>query len=134
MAAHGEGGATNGAAAKVDRVEALREEMSKHNVQAYIVPTEDPHMVRPTEHPGASFFIDGSPLAIVAECTTVLTLICGGTCRVNTQHRMPSAGTSSAALQALLAQLLSPLMQQHCGQMADTSCRYVKSHKKSCDS
>lgn len=45
MAANGEGGATNGAADIDPRVEALREEMSKHRVEAYIIPTEDPHMV-----------------------------------------------------------------------------------------
>ena len=28
-----------------DRVASLRREMAKHNVQAYIVPSEDPHMV-----------------------------------------------------------------------------------------
>ena len=29
-----------------NRVASLRREMAKHNVQAYIVPSEDPHMVR----------------------------------------------------------------------------------------
>jgi hypothetical protein len=28
-----------------DRVEALRKQMSNYKVQAYIIPTEDPHMV-----------------------------------------------------------------------------------------
>ena len=40
---------SNGTPAPADahdeRVAALREEMVKHNVQAYIVPSEDPHMV-----------------------------------------------------------------------------------------
>jgi hypothetical protein len=45
MASNGEGVAKNGVAAVDERVEALRAEMSKHNVQAYIIPTEDPHMV-----------------------------------------------------------------------------------------
>lgn len=40
---------SNGAPAPADaqdgHVAALRKEMSKHNVQAYIVPSEDPHMV-----------------------------------------------------------------------------------------
>ena len=40
---------SNGAAAAADahdkRVAGLRTEMAKHNVQAYIVPSEDPHMV-----------------------------------------------------------------------------------------
>ncbi len=47
MAADGDGGANNGAPAVDDRVETLREEMSKYKVQAYIIPTEDPHMVCP---------------------------------------------------------------------------------------
>ena len=33
-------------APKDERLEALRAEMAKENVQAYIIPTEDPHMVR----------------------------------------------------------------------------------------
>ena len=33
-------------APKDERLEALRSEMAKENVQAYIIPTEDPHMVR----------------------------------------------------------------------------------------
>ena len=41
---------SNGAPAAADahdkRVAGLRMEMAKHNVQAYIVPSEDPHMVR----------------------------------------------------------------------------------------
>ncbi len=40
---------SNGAPALVeaqdDRVASLRREMAKHDVQAYIVPSEDPHMV-----------------------------------------------------------------------------------------
>ncbi len=40
---------SNGASAPVeaqdDRVASLRKEMAKHDVQAYIVPSEDPHMV-----------------------------------------------------------------------------------------
>ena len=40
---------SNGAPAPADahdeRVASLRREMAKHNVQAYIVPSEDPHMV-----------------------------------------------------------------------------------------
>ena len=47
--------ASNGAPAPVeaqdDRVASLRREMAKHDVQAYIVPSEDPHMVhQPTSH------------------------------------------------------------------------------------
>ena len=38
-------GATNGAAPTDERVEALRAQMAKANVDAYIIPTEDPHMV-----------------------------------------------------------------------------------------
>lgn len=33
-------------APKDELLEALRTEMAKENVQAYIIPTEDPHMVR----------------------------------------------------------------------------------------
>ena len=40
------GAATNGAAPHDDRVDALRAEMAKANVDAYIVPSEDPHMVQ----------------------------------------------------------------------------------------
>ena len=38
-------GAPASADAHDDRVASLRKEMAKHNVQAYIVPSEDPHMV-----------------------------------------------------------------------------------------
>ena len=33
-----------------DRVEALRAEMAKANIDAYIIPTEEPHMVGAQEH------------------------------------------------------------------------------------
>ena len=38
-------GATNDAAPTDERVEALRAMMAKAKVDAYIIPTEDPHMV-----------------------------------------------------------------------------------------
>jgi hypothetical protein len=39
-------GATNGTAPPDERVEALRAMMAKAKVDAYIIPTEDPHMVQ----------------------------------------------------------------------------------------
>ncbi len=44
-AAKDSNGAPAPADAHDDRVASLRKEMAKHNVQAYIVPSEDPHMV-----------------------------------------------------------------------------------------
>jgi len=47
--AEAEATATSTPAPIDERVEALRAEMAKENVQAYIIPTEDPHMVHVQE-------------------------------------------------------------------------------------
>lgn len=46
--AEAEATATSAPVPTDERVEALRAEMAKENVEAYIIPTEDPHMVQPS--------------------------------------------------------------------------------------
>jgi hypothetical protein len=59
------------AAAKDERVEALREQMrfadGGRGVDAYIIPSEDPHMVRPHPSPQLLLYSMAKP-GVVGEC------------------------------------------------------------------